>query len=935
MRMFKTIIQFTAIITACCFFLASCGGTRIVREEVPTGEVMVWHPVPSVPREPYIDKGKIETKDLTIQVPLAVKVYSEECLVNEFLLKEIQKKNPHVGNIIVGIPLLAVFTYGIGLVGFLFDSELRTNYFGGTVSEQDIETIEKNVRPTGNKDWKDVPFAKGLLKVEAFGKEREYIADEQGMAIIDLVEAAKDWLEIPDALSLKLSVEADGNRDETEFPLDGALLSALEAKTLEMASGSPRLAPYPVSEAEFVRNKDLEFACGDSDSLLVKVTNKGKGANYQLKGQLHSENPLFDGRKLLFGKVSPGQTRKARYPFVIPETELTGEIPIRISFTEQNGYVPEDIILKVSIRGKVPPRFSYGFQVMDDGSGNSVGNGDGRISPRESFDLVMSVKNEGGAAAERVKAWVDTSYRVPGLVFNVKEASLGDLPPGGVARAQFTMTAQPHFSQRAISINFHVSEELFGTKLDDTLYLPMGEAIKPKIITIHKQILTQSGAKIHSGLGEDTSVFGTMAAGGGLLAVGETEDWYKVELDDGSSGWLRKTDTSLSVAKEKPQEKPKEPAAKAAIVRMFEKSKPVISLIDPGSDTIEVTLPTIGLSGVVVDNQGLSSVQVFLNGRLFNTANQKGVAIVSRKNSEVKEQQLHMEIPLALGENNIRIWASNIVGMQTEKRILVRRTKEKGNIFAVVIGISDYKSTRDLEYADDDARAVRDYFVHHLGVSRENVFTLIDRDATVLGMRTLLGTTLPSKVGKKDTVFVYFGGHGVAESNAVSPDGDGLSKYLLASDSDISNLYGSALPMEEVSRIFGRLRAERVLFLLDTCYSGASGGRTLASNYKSANLADGFLARVAQGKGRVILCASEPNEVAHESDKLGHGVFTYHLLQGMRGKADHDRDGIVSIHEAYRYVSEKVPRETNQTQHPIMKGSMEGIVVMGRSWANQ
>jgi hypothetical protein len=39
-------------------------------------------------------------------------------------------------------------------------------------------------------------------------------------------------------------------------------------------------------------------------------------------------------------------------------------------------------------------------------------------------------------------------------------------------------------------------------------------------------------------------------------------------------------------------------------------------------------------------------------------------------------------------------------------------------------------------------------------------------------------------------------------------------------------------------------------------------------------------------------------------------------------------DGMITVNEIYRYVSEKVPRATGQEQNPVMKGSVEGSLVL-------
>ena len=58
-------------------------------------------------------------------------------------------------------------------------------------------------------------------------------------------------------------------------------------------------------------------------------------------------------------------------------------------------------------------------------------------------------------------------------------------------------------------------------------------------------------------------------------------------------------------------------------------------------------------------------------------------------------------------------------------------------------------------------------------------------------------------------------------------------------------------------------------------------------------------------------------------------MFTYYLVQGLRGAADGDGDGLITVDEAYGYVSEHVPAATGQEQHPVKKGTVEGRLVFG------
>jgi uncharacterized caspase-like protein len=117
---------------------------------------------------------------------------------------------------------------------------------------------------------------------------------------------------------------------------------------------------------------------------------------------------------------------------------------------------------------------------------------------------------------------------------------------------------------------------------------------------------------------------------------------------------------------------------------------------------------------------------------------------------------------------------------------------------------------------------------------------------------------------------------------------------------------------------------------VDACYSGAAGGRTFASKRtRAARVDEVFLDRLTRSKGRAILTASRGSEVSLEVPELGHGLFTHYLVQGLRGAADLDRDGIVSLQELYQYLEQQVSQKSRSiggNQHPVMKGELEGLM---------
>jgi formylglycine-generating enzyme required for sulfatase activity len=138
--------------------------------------------------------------------------------------------------------------------------------------------------------------------------------------------------------------------------------------------------------------------------------------------------------------------------------------------------------------------------------------------------------------------------------------------------------------------------------------------------------------------------------------------------------------------------------------------------------------------------------------------------------------------------------------------------------------------------------------------------------------------------------------------------------------------------MESVQQYFSWLDAHQVICLLDTCYSGAAGGRSFErdSFQVRALLSDEFLDALAS-EGRVVITACAANEVSIESPQKEHGLFTYYLVKGLQGEADTDGDGRVTVDELYDFVYQHVDRDArllHGRMSPIRKGSVRGRVYL-------
>jgi len=375
------------------------------------------------------------------------------------------------------------------------------------------------------------------------------------------------------------------------------------------------------------------------------------------------------------------------------------------------------------------------------------------------------------------------------------------------------------------------------------------------------------------------------------------------------------------------QELEKERKEKERMSKIAAEGKaPPLLLITSPEDGQQVEVGSVRLSGAVEGKQGLRSLEVFLNGRLLEASAERGIRQVG--GSAPRRLNFDRKIQLDEGYNHLRVVATDTDDLVSEKTLFVHYQPKRRNVWAVVIGINDYPKLPKLKYAVNDAEAFYRLLVEENRIPPENVTLLTNQQASLVNLRSTLGTRIKNAARESDMVIIFFAGHGATERDAASPDGDGLEKYLLPFDADPADLYTTAMPMVEVARIFNRIRSERLVFIADACYSGGSGGRTISVADTRANIGDGFLERVVGGRGKVIITASSANEVSVEKDELQHGVFTYYLLEGLRGKADFDRDSMITVDEAYRFVYDEVPKATGQEQHPVKKGSVEGSVVL-------
>jgi uncharacterized caspase-like protein len=263
---------------------------------------------------------------------------------------------------------------------------------------------------------------------------------------------------------------------------------------------------------------------------------------------------------------------------------------------------------------------------------------------------------------------------------------------------------------------------------------------------------------------------------------------------------------------------------------------------------------------------------------------------------------------------------ASILGTSSFASTGAKKTRIAGSgpqSWAVVVGVSEYKNTGipSLKYADKDAEALANFLRRPEGggYDSDHLHVLLNKDATLANVRDNLINFLNQAIDM-DLVVIYFAGHGAPEP--ARPQ----NMYLLTYDSDPNSLGTSAFPMWDIQTVLARyISAKRVVVFTDACHSGGISVNFATRGLGSSepNLVNQYLADLSKTKeGIVVFTASAAGEVSQEFPDMGHGAFTYYMLEGLEGKADYNNDYTVTINELMQYVEEQVKRKTHGAQNP-------------------
>jgi WD40 repeat protein len=336
-----------------------------------------------------------------------------------------------------------------------------------------------------------------------------------------------------------------------------------------------------------------------------------------------------------------------------------------------------------------------------------------------------------------------------------------------------------------------------------------------------------------------------------------------------------------------------------------------------------------------------------------------GIGGLNLRTKHLRTWNQQITIELGAGNNKIQVSAMNNRGAESLKETF-NVTREspatKPNLYFVAIGISTYSDKHyNLDYAAKDAADLEKVLIT-ANQYYEHIYPVLLQDQDATKEQILATKQLLKNAEVDDHVILFFSGHGVLDNQR--------RYYFGTGDMDFKHPERRGIRYEDIEGLLDGLKARQKLLLFDTCHSGwinESGNSFAGANRKrtkeqssallpnDSHLAPGvkveslgtvraidrnavnvdkedsfvllqnLFVELRRGSGAQVIAAVGGDGYSEEGDEWKNGVFTYVLLEGLKGAADKNHDGSISVSELREYVSREVYERTGGRQRPVIR----------------
>jgi hypothetical protein len=333
-----------------------------------------------------------------------------------------------------------------------------------------------------------------------------------------------------------------------------------------------------------------------------------------------------------------------------------------------------------------------------------------------------------------------------------------------------------------------------------------------------------------------------------------------------------------------------------------------VTTVNVDKEQVTIKAEADGLKDVI------SEIRLYQNGKLVHTT--RNLTVEDENKGEQKMTKT-FSVTLSAGNNNFKAIAINsqrteslpaeLIAAYNPLDIPVITQGSEIQLYLFVVGVNTYKNPKyTLNYAQADATS----FTEAITAGSQGLFgkinttVLKDAEATKESI-TAAFEKIKAAARVQDLFIFYYAGHGVVNDK----------KDFFLVPYDVTQLYGndgalaqrgfSAAALQQMSK---EIKAQKQLFILDACQS--AGALEVIAGARGA-AEEKAIAQLARSTGTQWLTASGSEQFASEFSQLGHGAFTYCLLEAFKGDASKD-DKKLTVKQLDAYLQNKVPEVTQK-----------------------
>ena len=695
----------------------------------------------------------------------------------------------------------------------------------------------------------------------------------------------------------------------------------------------------------------------------IKNSGEGRAVGVTIKGADLSPGIRWVKDEILVGAIPVGESVKAKLTFEIPRNYDSREIVAALTVSDVRGIGTGSGRLNLAYVKKIP-ELRYAWKVFA-ARGQEVSS----ITNGGEYELELSLVNRGSMDARNVILALSSGK---GLDLDVNRIEVGEVKEQASTSGRRLRLSLPRtYTERQALVGLSIAQSDFPAQTG-TISIPV-EVKAPRLSYIAQMLSKGGGNTIEQG---ETAMLelrvineGSLSAQGVRVNVASRDENLRImskametlgTVMPGTAGEIVKFQLTAT-RRIKPGENRlsveisqddfpttaipyvlaiREEGAEIIRVASGDSSRPAVQQDVRGAPEIkimgiverETSEETYRLSFEVVDAvRNIDDIEVSVNGARVPLGSDSGMRSVLQG-----RKQIMLNVPLQEGENRVIISARNTDYVSSSKELEITRRGDDDtdsppitglrnpDAVAVVVGISKYENGNVpvVDYARRDAETVRAYLVKTLGYDDRRIIMLYDGGAGLDKMQSAFRTRIRSMVvPDKSDVFVYYSGHGVPDVKSKEP-------YLVPYGFDPTDIENTGYPVKDLYQHLGKLRARSVTVVLESCFSGSSERGAIIKDISPVFL--NVVNPIFEVKNSALFTASSSTQVSSWYHNKKHGLFTYYFLQGLRGKADADKDGRVTVRELEEYVVGNVATQAakmNRRQTPEVTGDPDRVIV--------